>query len=181
MQERLNECGYDSRLLVSPPEGLRRFRSYFDEQNEAIRRAYYLLGNLMISIDLKYQPNTMITILDRYWPSTIAYQLAAQQNANIHEIQLTWPKYLVQPALIVYIAIDEDERCRRLNKRSTTLAVTFEEKQLAEQKEFRRQLDFIYRHKIPSTHLHIVDGNPSTESVVKNIFQLFEQQIDFHF
>ena len=177
--QQLNERGQTSRLLNSPPEKLRRFRSYFDEQDELVRRAYYFLGNLITSFDLKTQSDSIITILDRYWPSTIAYQIAGKHNPEtIDEIQLSWPKCLAEPILIAYITVDEDERCRRLNKRSATIAVTDEEKQLAEQTEFRRQLDFIYRHKIPSSHLRIIDGTPATETVVNNILDLYEQSIE---
>jgi thymidylate kinase len=128
------------------------------------------LGNLIVSFELKNQQD-IITILDRYWPSTIAYQLARINQDE--QPNLSWPNHLVQPALIVYIYVDEVERLRRVAERS--IPVTLEEKQLAEQEEFRRRLDFIYRNKIPSTRLHVIDGNRPTSIIVKDILNLFQE------
>ncbi|CAF1517580.1 unnamed protein product [Rotaria sordida] len=75
---------------------------------KSVRRAYYNLGNLIISLELKNQSD-IINILDRYWPSTIIYQLAKSNENN--QIKISWPNYLVQPALIIYIYVDEIERC----------------------------------------------------------------------
>jgi len=128
------------------------------------------LGNLIVSFELKNQQDT-ISILDRYWPSTIAYQLAKINQDD--QTNISWPNYLVQPALIVYIYVDEAERCRRIAQRS--IPVTLEEKQLAEQEEFRRRLDFIYRNKIPSTRLHVIDGNRPTSIIANDILNLFQE------
>jgi len=128
------------------------------------------LGNLIVSSELQNQQDT-ISILDRYWPSTIAYQLAKINENN--QTKLSWPNYLVQPALIVYIYVDEVERCRRIAQRS--IPVTLEEKQLAEQEAFRRRLDFIYRNHIPSSRLHVIDGNRPTSIIANDILNLFQE------
>jgi thymidylate kinase len=163
-------CGQKSRLLSTPPVDLLRFRCYFDEQIESIRRAYYNFGNLIVSLEMKSQPDT-ITILDRYWPSTIAYQSARLDE--VETIELSWPVYLVQPSLIVYIDVDEIERCRRISQRS--IPVTAEERDLAAQDIFRRRLDFIYRHRIPARRLHVIDGNRSTTAIANDILTLFQE------
>lgn len=170
LHRQLSIRGQKSRSLYSPPSQLHPFRSYFDAQPESIRRAYYNLGNLIVSLELKNQQD-VISILDRYWPSTIAYQLAKQNLDNLPNI--SWPNYLVQPALIVYIYVDEAERCRRVAQRS--IPVTLEEKQLAEQEAFRHQLDMIYRNKIPSTRLHTIDGNRPTNIIANDILNLFQE------
>jgi len=126
---------------------------------------------MIVSFELKNQQDTII-ILDRYWPSTIAYQLAKVNENN--QINISWPNYLVQPALIVYIYVDEAERCRRITQRS--MGVTLEEKQLAEQETFRRRLDFFYRNKIPSTHLYAIDRNRPTSDIANDILDLFQEQ-----
>jgi thymidylate kinase len=128
------------------------------------------LGNLIVSFELKNQQD-IITILDRYWPSTIAYQLAKIDDNN--QINISWPNYLVQPALIVYIYVDEAERCRRIAQRS--IPVTLEEKQLAAQEAFRRRLDSIYRNHIPSSRLHVIDGNRPTNIIANDILSLFQK------
>ncbi|UJR21535.1 hypothetical protein I4U23_024620 [Adineta vaga] len=170
LQQQLNGRGEKSRLLSTPPSQLLPFRSYFDAQPESIRRAFYNLGNLVVSYDLKQQQQDTISILDRYWPSTIAYQLA-KVNENTH-INISWPNYLVQPALIIYIYVDEKERCRRIAQRSNSIPVTLEEKQLAAQETFRHRLDFIYRNHIPNPHLHVIDGNRPTLDIVNDILNL---------
>ncbi|CAF1174708.1 unnamed protein product [Rotaria sordida] len=123
---------------------------------ESIRRAYYNLGNLIISLELKNQSD-IINILDRYWPSTIIYQLAKSNENN--QIKISWPNYLVQPALIIYIYVDEIEQ----------------EKQLVTQEEFHRRLDFIYRNHIPSSHLHVIDGNRPINIIANDILNLFQE------
>lgn len=170
LNNQLNQRQKQSRLLSTPPNHLLPFRSYFDGQAETIRRAFYNLGNLIVSLELKAQPN-VVTVLDRYWPSTIAYQLA-KRNEN-DQINITWPTYLVQPALIIYIYIDEVERCRRIKLRS--IPVTLEEKQLAAQESFRHRLDFIYRNNIPNSHLHVIDGSRPTSVIANEILNLFEE------
>ena len=171
LHDQLSKRKQKSRLLYTPPDELRPFRAYFDSQPESVRRAYYDLGNMIVSFELKNHPDT-ITILDRYWPSTIAYKLAKTNDDK--PINLSWPKYLVQPALIAYIYVDEAERCRRIAQRS--IDVTVEEKQLAAQEALRRRLDSIYRNNIPSTHLHAIDGNRSISDIAKDILNLFEEQ-----
>ncbi|CAF3884685.1 unnamed protein product [Rotaria magnacalcarata] len=167
LHHQLNLRGQKSRLLSTPPNQLLPFRSYFDSQPESIRRTFYNLGNLIVSSELKNQPD-IITILDRYWPSTVAYQLA-KTNEN-DPINISWPTYLVQPAFIIYIYLDEEERCRRIAQRS--IPVTLEEKQLTAQEAFRHRLDFIYRNHIPSSHLHAMDGNALTSVTADKILSL---------
>jgi thymidylate kinase len=128
------------------------------------------LGNLIVSFELKNQEDS-ISILDRYWPSTIAYQLARINENN--QKNISWPNYLVQPSLIVYIYVDEVERCRRIAQR--TIPVTLEEKQLAEQEAFRRRLDSIYRNHIPSSRLHVIDGNRPTSIIANEILSLLQE------
>ncbi|CAF1226296.1 unnamed protein product [Adineta steineri] len=173
LQKQLNIRGQKSCLLSTPPSELLPFRSYFDAQPESIRRAFYNLGNLIVSFELKNQQDT-INILDRYWPSTIAYQQAKIIDSN--QINISWPNYLVQPAVIVYIYVDEAERCRRITQRSVSIPVTVEEKQLAEQEVFRNRLDFIYRNHIPSSHLHVIDGNRETSVIANDILDLLPEQ-----
>jgi len=69
--------------------------------------------------------------------------------------------------------VDEIERCRRVAQRS--IPVTLEEKQLAEQEAFRRRLDFIYRNHIPSSHLHVIDGNRPTSIIANDILNLYQE------
>ena len=171
LHDQLNKRGEKSRLFYTPPDQLRPFRPYFDAQPELVRRAYYDLGNMIVSFELKNEKDT-ITILDRYWPSTIAYKLAKINDNN--EINISWPNYLVQPALIIYIYVDEAERCRRIAQRC--IDVTVEEKQLAAQEALRRRLDSIYRNNIPSTRLYTIDGNRSTDEIAREILDLFEEQ-----
>ena len=170
LYRRLIAAGQSARLMSTPPDSLTAFRSYFDGQPESIRRAFYNLGNLIVSFELKNQNDSTI-ILDRYWPSTIAYQMA--RLTEDQWISLSWPKYLVQPMLIVYIFVDEEERRRRISQRS--IPVTIEEEALAAQALFRQRLDLIYRNYIPGRKVHQIDGNRSTAEMADEIFHLFEQ------
>ena len=170
LHRQLTERGQKSRSLSTPPASLLPFRAHFDEQPASVRRAYYNFGNLLVSFELKNETEAIV-VLDRYWPSTIAYHLARSNEPE--PADLSWPNYLVQPALIVYVYVDETERCRRIAQRS--IPVTLEEKELAAQEEFRRRLDTIYRTRIPSRHVHAVDGNRPVDVITDEILRLFQE------
>ncbi|CAF1153049.1 unnamed protein product [Didymodactylos carnosus] len=167
----LRENLQNSRLLQTPPLLVSRYRSFFDKQEETIRRLFYNLGNLIVSNELiDTTHNDELLILDRYWPSTIAYKLARQTEKSLESInnELVWPNYLNKPTRILYLFVPEDERLRRIEKRSVQVPITLEEEQLKNEQTFRHRLDKIYR-QIPD--VEIIDANRPPTEIVRDILQ----------
>lgn len=71
----------DVNCLSSPPECLRSFRQHFDGQVSHIRRAFYLLGNYACALSLRKHSEKPV-VIDRFWPSSIAYALALDHQAG---------------------------------------------------------------------------------------------------
>lgn len=154
------------------PHQLSCFRSYFDEQDESVRRQYYYLCNIITSYDMLIAPATTFIILDRYWPSTIAYKLAHQSDCIPTCEELQWPTYLIRPSHIFYLTVAEEERRRRIHLRSNGQSITDEEVQLENDRIFRAQLDNVYR-RVP--YIQVIDANSKLTDVVEKILALLRQ------
>ena len=66
--------------LRSPPDCLSSFRPHFDGQVPHVRRAFYLVGNYACALNIRKTANKPI-VIDRFWPSTMAYALAIDHQA----------------------------------------------------------------------------------------------------
>jgi thymidylate kinase len=158
--------------LLSVPANLKSFRPYFDKQNEVVKRDFFHLWDIVVSNALLSSPDTTVVILDRYWPTTIAYRLAHQGGLMSSDENIRWPSYLVRPSHIVYIYLDEEERQRRIAQRQTAIPISDEEKRIASEPEFRSRFDKIYR-KIPG--IHPINGNQSTEKMIDEILDWYKK------
>ena len=172
-----NALGRSSHIpghLLSIPSNLKAFRPYFDKQDETIKRHFFHLWDIVVSEKLLSFPETTVVILDRYWPTTIAYRLAHQTDSLLvnENMEIHWPAYLVQPSHIVYIYLNEEERHRRIAQRQTTIPISEEEQRIAADPEFRSRLDQIYR-QIPD--IYPIDGNQSIEKLIDQILQWYQK------
>ena len=159
-------------LISSLPDNLLPFRPYFDEQTEGLKRGYFNLCNIVVSQQLLSCLNSTVWILDRFWPSTIAYQLAHQRKTDLASMPnpLPWPTYLARPSHILYLYLNENERLERMAQRQGSDPIVLEEQQLASDNEFRTRLDTIYR-RVENIHAVETDGTPT--EVVKRVLQWF--------
>ena len=159
-------------ILRTLPDHLHPFRSYFDNQDEDVKRKFYSLCNIIVSQKLLSSSETPIWVLDRYWPSTIAYQLAHQRQMDLSLIPnpLPWPAYLAQSSHIVYLHLNEEKRRARIAPRQLQVPTVPEEEQLASDNEFRERLDAIYR-RIP--HIHTIDADKTHLEIVEEILKWF--------
>lgn len=158
-------------LLCTPPMELHPYRAFFDQQPEAVRRAFYMLGNLLVSRVIRSAKAEDKFVIDRYWPSTFAYGTASKlrkERCPIDEIPtqtITWPSFLCAPTSAILLTLDEHVRQQRLCARG---AQTQEEEHLQREREFRALVMTMYR-RIPGfielDSTHPVDA--LVESVVK--------------
>ncbi len=162
--------------LLSVPSNLKSFRPYFDKQNESVKRHFFHLWDIVNSQQLLSFHDTTVVILDRYWPTTIAYRLAHQTDSTSldENFPISWPSYLVQPSHIVYIYLNEEERHRRIVQRETTIPINDEERRIASDSEFRSRFDKIYR-QIPG--IYPIDGNQSTDKMIDEILEWYQKSL----
>ena len=76
LQQKMGEVN----CLRSPPDCLSSFRPYFDGQVPHVRRAFYLVGNYACALNIRKNADKPI-VIDRFWPSTMAYALAIDHQA----------------------------------------------------------------------------------------------------
>lgn len=172
--------GKSVRSLKTPPSDLLAFREFFDgQETQAVRRAFYTLGNILASKEIRLSDQQSVIVLDRFWSSTYAYQVAkdasngddkvmsASIDGDSGEIaKIKWPWYLVEPTVLVLIVIDEETRLRRLYGRNET--ITSEEIQLKQQQRFREHVLQLYRSMPKIVEVENKDG-AALESILRTL------------
>jgi len=127
--------------MKTPPTQLSSLRPIFDntkEVDETMRRHFYQLGNYIVANKMS---NTKgIVIIDRFWPSTIAYQEATKASHSMTELASKdspiyfWPTDMWKPKQVITIllTVPEDVRWERISQREKlqSIKVTEEENQL---------------------------------------------------
>jgi len=139
-----------------------QLREAFDN-NEELRTAYYVLLNYITALQISNTLRERPVVLDRYWPSTIAYGIARSIKSNPEENKVPpygdeiykWPSDLLKPDIILFISIRESVRVRRYLARNTT---TNEEVSIKKDKNHRKNILTIYQN-IMGSLIEYVDGN----------------------
>ncbi len=155
--------------LKTPPEELRKWRSFFDDKEETLRRSFYQLGNILLSKKLRESEGGYI-VVDRYIPSTFAYEQAHVQARGEQAAAFSWPSHLVKPDVMVMLHLSEELRQTRIQGRLLTL--TEEEKKLKQDPRFCGFVIANYM-KIESMRQVSIDGK-STEQIVNEICMMLE-------
>ncbi len=100
--------------VASPPKEIAPFRTIMDEASLTAHFFYYMLGNILISNELKKNKPTDIIICDRYVDSTLARH--AVLGLDIRGFDLK-PFALKEPDISFFIYCDETERLSRIEQR----------------------------------------------------------------
>jgi len=161
-------------LECTPPVELTALRSVFDTKvSEEVRRSYYQLGNYLLGFKMKTS-KAKVMIVDRFWPSTIAYQEATKvnelgSNYEPKESLFLWPKDLFHPknVVIVLLVVDEETRLARINQR-VSVPITQEEQEL-QKKHFRNLVLSMYR-KVEG--IVEIDASGSVSQVTERVLAL---------
>ncbi|XP_076834233.1 UMP-CMP kinase 2, mitochondrial [Brachyhypopomus gauderio] len=162
-------------LLKSPPQCLAPFRQRFDSEPPLIRRAFYALGNYLTAAQIRDESSRAPVIVDRYWHSTAAYAIATAVGGKVENLPppgsdiYAWPADLLQPSLVVLLAVTPQERLRRLQHRG--LEKTEEETQLEINQLFRQKVDESYK-RIRNPACVIVDASPAPDQVLLQVLSL---------
>ena len=133
----------------TPPEQMRSYRSWFTTQEDtAMRKAYYMVGNFMAGNDMKTEvDNGRSIVVDRYYASTMSY---IHGKTNIDEpvpdssdTIFSWPVELYKPDFMFVLVLPETDRVARRASR-VTVAENAEEKMLRENPRICERINAMY-------------------------------------
>lgn len=179
-----------AKVLKTPPEELYHLRSHFDKQSVELRRAYYSLGNyacaLCISNDVRQGP----IIVDRFWPSTIAYTVAQMQEEPMPDERqelFQMPIDLLDllpsnPIVYILLELSSDERARRVRTRAMDgPAVTEEESALERSRQMRDRVSAGYRDvSVGGERLIVCDASGTPEEVHARAMRIIKDVMTHH-
>ena len=113
---------------LEAPDLSPNLRAYFDNRPPNERRAYYRAANLIASEMAEVALKTGHVVMDRYWPSTVAFSALDSNPDLVQEWQGCYPPELREPDAVILLTVDEENRRRRLHGRGEP--VTAEEQNL---------------------------------------------------
>lgn len=160
-----------AKLLECPPRlkapGLSAsdLRSHFDNRPAEKRRAYYWAANLVASEIAESALQEKHVVMDRYWPSTVAFSTLDAESNDLQKWQGHYPPELREPDAVVLLTVDEENRSKRMKERGET--VTNEEQSLDEDIENRNKILRAYRKFNP---IEIDTSNIKSDEVVEVVF-----------
>ena len=114
----------NAKLIATPPDIIKPFRSIFIEDNNTdIRFTYYMVGNFIAGEEVKrilLDEQNQSVIMDRFYASTIAYIMGKSDDElpTIGSDVYSWPKDLFKPEYMFVLTMDETDRIERLINRS---------------------------------------------------------------
>ena len=113
---------YDAKLIATPPNIIKPFRSIFaNDNNTDIRFTYYMVGNFIAGEEIKQTLNFCHNVvMYRFYASTISYIMGKsdEELPNIADNVYSWPKDLYKPEYMFLLTMDESDRVERLINRS---------------------------------------------------------------
>jgi len=135
-------------LLTSPPDlgshgMLGPLRSHFDRRPVSMRRAYYRFANLLVSEVAAVANAERPVVIDRYWPSTVAFGVGMDGATDLQAWVGRYPPEVLRPDVMVLLEVDEHTRNRRVTKRAE--GTTGEEDDLANAVSKRAAVSRVYR------------------------------------
>eukprot|EP00437_Effrenium_voratum_P009184 CAMPEP_0181428090 /NCGR_PEP_ID=MMETSP1110-20121109/16502_1 /TAXON_ID=174948 /ORGANISM="Symbiodinium sp., Strain CCMP421" /LENGTH=592 /DNA_ID=CAMNT_0023551311 /DNA_START=69 /DNA_END=1847 /DNA_ORIENTATION=- len=180
--------GLGASTLRSPPKQLQRFRQHFDQAAPELRRAFYAVGNYACAAQLRLLALEAPVVVDRFWPSTAAYTLACDLEAEVEQLEdltaLQMPRDLVEllpngPMVWLLLDLPEEQRALRVRRRALSEGdVTQEELCLERSAETRRRLQRAFRAvKIAGEGLEPVDALGDPQEVLARTSALVSQRL----
>ena len=103
-------------------------RAHFDKRPPNQRRAFYRAANLIASEMAQVALKAGHVVMDRYWPSTVAFAALDSDSELVQEWQGSYPPELRKPDAVILLTVDEENRMARMRGRGEP--VTEEEQNL---------------------------------------------------
>lgn len=104
-------------------------RAHFDARPPVQRRAYYRAACLIGSEQATIALQNGHVVMDRYWPSTVAFAALDEGVDIVQDWQGRYPPELRKPDAVILLTVDEAHREKRMHGRGEP--VTIEEHKLA--------------------------------------------------
>jgi len=173
--------GAPASLIATPPQLWKEYRGHFDSQPERVRRAFYAASNYAACANIQEAAQNGPVVVDRFWPSTIAYAYAAAGVEPDKEIEM--PQDLAQllpltPLVGILLSIEsEAERAARIKERAKLQGprVTEEEKHLEHDAGMRSRASRAYaKLRLRGQALIKVEALGSPEELCEQVTQVIE-------
>ena len=113
---------------LKAPDLTHNLRAYFDDRPPKESRAFYRAGNLIASEMAEVALKAGHVVMDRYWPSTVAFAALDSDSELVQEWQGCYPPELRKPDAVILLTVNEENRRRRMQGRGEP--VTGEEQNL---------------------------------------------------
>lgn len=102
------------RYVATPHGDLAKFREAMDEASLSAHFLFYMLGNVLVSDEIRRSEPTEIVVCDRYVDSTIAGHAVLGLNVRNFDLR---PFNLAEPDISLFIYCNEAERRERVERR----------------------------------------------------------------
>lgn len=113
---------------LEAPDLSPNLRAHFDNRPPNQRRPYYRAANLIASEMAEVALKVGHVVMDRYWPSTVAFAALDGNSHFVQEWQGSYPPELREPDAVILLTVNEENRRRRMRGRGES--VTAEEQNL---------------------------------------------------
>lgn len=150
--------------LEAPDLSNADLRCYFDHRPSVQRRAYYRAANLIASEQADPSLQNGHVVMDRYWPSTVAFAALDDDLDLDQEWQGRYPPELREPDTVILLTVDEENRKKRMCERGAPR--TDEERNLEEDVERREAVLQAYRMFKP---IEVDTSNLNPDGVLKAV------------
>lgn len=187
LHEILAEGKFPHKVVKTPPESVLQLRrAWFDKQTEDVKRSFFYVTNYISLREIEPLTKTII-IVDRHWPSTVAYNMAyslwdAKMWEELPPADSEYYKWsdelpLIKNSVLVVLKVDEDERKRRIRERCGLIeeTITEEEEKLEKDKLFRQTVQQAYdniaarwREKFGERKIEEIDTTSKSRKHVRN-------------
>lgn len=134
------------RIEASGPPAM-DLRSHFDGRPPPQRRAYYRAANLVASEQAICALGGSHVVMDRYWPSTVAYGVLDRGFDAKNDCEPGYPPELRKPDVLILLTVIEEVRAERMRERKQSFGS--EERALAMDKAGRQRVLQRYREFSP--------------------------------
>ena len=148
--------------LEAPDLSNANLRYYFDDRPAVQRRAYYRAANLIVSEQAEIALQNGHVVVDRYWPSTVAFAALDDDSDLDQEWQGRYPPELREPDAVILLTVDEENRKKRMCERGEPR--TDEERNLEVDVERREAVLQAYRMFKP---IEVDTSNLNPDGVLK--------------
>lgn len=113
-----------AKIIVTPPDIVKPFRSIYADAEFAERKTYYMVGNYIAGEEVKKtlldKEHPQTVVMDRFYASTIAYLIGKTdiELPPINDEMFAWPEKLYKPDYMFVLTMSESDRIDRLCSRS---------------------------------------------------------------